>query len=104
MAAPGHRGIDSAWRETTRAGGSRRAERGHPTAGPKRAKGSVSPAKNACKPERSRNSGAGDLVGGYPRQRVKPAYRGELPGRIIVTVGLFVSGACIAMIIQIWMA
>jgi len=35
---------------------------------------------------------------------VKPAYRRELPGRIIVTVGLFVSGACIAMIIQIWMA
>jgi hypothetical protein len=39
-----------------------------------------------------------------PSPSVEPAYRRELPGRIIVTVALFVSGACIAMIIQIWIA
>jgi hypothetical protein len=39
-----------------------------------------------------------------PSPSVEPAYRRELPGRIILTVALFVSGGCIAMIIQTWIA
>jgi hypothetical protein len=35
--------------------------------------------------------------------RVDPDYRRELPGRIVLTIGLTMSGACVALLIILWL-
>jgi hypothetical protein len=35
---------------------------------------------------------------------VEPQFRRELPGPIVVTVGLFISVECLAMLILLWLA
>ena len=51
---------------------------------------------------------AGDPLGGHrvlppttSLPLMDPSYRRELPGRIVMTLGLFMSGCCIALIIVI---